>query len=63
MTQKKLVYRDLVRKRTVSALTAALYGIGNLREVIRRLRKDGVAIKTRTDYDARGVPFTRYELA
>ena len=63
MTQKTLIHQELTRGRTVSALTAVHFGIGNLREVIRRLRRDGVDIRTDTDIDARGFNFTKYELA
>lgn len=62
VTQKVTVLSLLSDGRTVSKLVALHIGIGNLNEVIRRLRGDGWRIDTITDYDARERPFTRYLL-
>ena len=62
MTQKNTVLKLLADSRTVSKLIAVHLNIGNLMEVIRRLRNDGWWIVTRTDMDGNGNEFARYEL-
>lgn len=59
-SQTSIILAQLRAKRTVSKLTALHAGIGNIHEVIRRLRNAGHVIATSTDVDARGRPFTKY---
>ena len=62
MTQEKMVLKMLGEGRTVSKLTAVHLNIGNVNEVIRRLRMNGWWICTRTDLDGQGRTFSHYEL-
>lgn len=60
--QTTTVLKMLANGRTVSTLTAVHLGIGNIRDVIRRLRLQGWYINTVTDTDGNGRKFTKYEL-
>lgn len=61
-SHKATVLSMLHAGRTVSMLTATHLNIGNLREVIRRLRKDGYDIRTSFDFDGNGRRFCTYRL-
>lgn len=62
MSQTTMILNQLLQGRTVSKLTAVHAGIGNIHEVIRRLRQRGHVIATVTDHDALRRPFTKYVL-
>lgn len=61
-SQPSIILKQLRDKRTVSKLIALHAGIGNIHEVIRRLRSYGHVIATSSDFDARGREFTKYVL-
>jgi len=60
--QTDIILAELRAKRTVSNLTAVHMNIGNIKDVIFKLRNEGVEIDTVTDTDALGRSFTRWEL-
>lgn len=62
-SQKNRVLKMLADGRTVSKLTTITMGIGNLNDVIMKLRRDGHSIATVTDRDGNGQQFTKYEIA
>lgn len=63
MTQKEMILHMLEEGRTVTKLTTLPLGIGNLADVVLRLRSDGHAVETVKRTDIIGRPFAGYELA
>ena len=63
MTQKEMILHMLTEGRTVTKLTTLPLGIGNLADVVLRLRHDGHTIDTVKRTDITGRPFAGYELA
>lgn len=61
-SQTAIVLRELQRGRNVSKLMAVHHGIGNIADVVMKLRKRGFNILTVTDVDALGRPYTKYVL-
>jgi len=63
MTPTDIILNELEDGRTVSNLTAVHMNIGNIQDVIMKLRRTGLLINTLTDQAALGRSFTKYKLA
>ena len=60
--QQALILKSLAKGGTVTKLTAVHQKIGNINDVIMRLRRRGWDIQTVTSTDINGEPYTKYEL-
>ena len=63
MTKTDKVLHMLQQGSTVTKLTVLPLRVGNLGDIIMRLRNRGHDIRTRTSADEDGHPYTKYELA
>lgn len=63
MTQTEIIAKMLAEGRTVTKLTTLPLGIGNLNDVIMKLRRSGMGINTVIREDVTGRTFCAYEAA
>jgi hypothetical protein len=62
MSQQNTILKQLVQGHTVSKLIAQHLNIGNIYDVIMKLRRAGHSIATVSARDAYGRPYTKWQL-
>lgn len=62
MNHKTIILTHLRRKGSISQAVASTYGVNRLADVVWKLRRKGLPIKSTVKYDGRGVGFVAYRL-